>query len=138
MATRNTTSTVLSVLLALLFLASGATKLVGMDMQVQGFERWDYPIWFMYVTGLLEVLGGLLLFAPATRFAGSLLLASVMVGATGTHVMNGEIAVAGVPALLALCLAWIVWRTRGPYIEPSSQHIAGDKGAEEDEQRFAV
>ena len=42
-------------LLTLAFVLSGGTKLVGADMHVQNFTNWGYPLWFMYITGLVEI-----------------------------------------------------------------------------------
>lgn len=136
--TASTKSTmIVSIILALVFLASGFTKLAGMEMHVQGFDRWGYPIWFMYVTGLLEVLGAGLLIVPAVRFFGGLLLGCVMVGAIGTHLMHGEITMAGAPTLLGILLAWVIWKTRGPYVEPSSEQILHGDELERAGKRFA-
>ena len=37
----------LSILLALIFLASGLAKLASLEFELVAFERWGYPIWFM-------------------------------------------------------------------------------------------
>lgn len=102
--------TILSWLLGLLFLGTGGAKLAGLPMVAAQFEGWGYPLWFVDAVGMAEVLGGLLLFIPAGRLVGSLLLAIVMVGATGTHIMAGEWASVPVPVVLLAALAWIMAR----------------------------
>ncbi len=121
---------ILSILVALAFFASGGSKLAGAEMQVQMFQSWDYPIWFMYVTGVLEVVGAALLLLPASRWNGSLLLSCVMVGAIATHLMFAEFGMLLAPVLLLAATAWIAWTTRPPRVEPIPDDILhGDRAA---------
>lgn len=99
-------------LLTLGFLMSGGTKLAGQQMHVEGFIRWGYPIWFMYLTGLIEVVAAALLWPQRTRLIGALLLVGTMLGAIATHVVNGEAAAAGAPAVLLLMAAFVAWSNR--------------------------
>jgi uncharacterized membrane protein YphA (DoxX/SURF4 family) len=78
--------------LGLVMVASGVTKLVGEEGQVQNFERWGYPQWFRVTTGGTETLGGLGLLAgsyspPLTALGGGL-VASTMTGAVYTHLLR--------------------------------------------------
>src|SRR5882672_5961781 len=41
----------LSVLLALLFLLAGGSKLIAPEMHFKDFQEWGYPIWFVFVVG---------------------------------------------------------------------------------------
>ena len=91
-------------LLALAFLAVGSFKLMGDQMHVDNFERWGYPIWFMYVVGVVEVLGALSLLYPRTAAWGALLLTGNMTGATITHLLASEWAMAPVPLVLGVLL----------------------------------
>ena len=43
-------------ILALIFFASGAAKLAGLEFEMVAFERWGYGLEFMYFTGAVEVL----------------------------------------------------------------------------------
>ncbi|MEX0741720.1 MAG: DoxX family protein, partial [Phycisphaeraceae bacterium] len=52
----------LSWFLALAFLFAGGSKLAASEMQVEGFAEWGFPLWFMYLTGALEVLAAVLIF----------------------------------------------------------------------------
>ena len=40
--------------LAAIYFLSGAAKLAGLEFEITAFERWGYPLWFMYFTGLAE------------------------------------------------------------------------------------
>ena len=80
----------LSVLLSLVFLASGGAKLAGLEFEIVAFERWGYPLWFMYFIGVVEVAGGIgLLVSRLSALAGAG-LAAMMIGAMATHVIHAE------------------------------------------------
>ncbi len=82
--------TIIRYLLALIFFASGAAKLAGLEFEIAAFERWGYGIEFMYFTGTVEVLGAIALFIPALVRYSVLGLSGVMIGAMGTHIMHQE------------------------------------------------
>jgi uncharacterized membrane protein YphA (DoxX/SURF4 family) len=103
---------VLSGLLALAFVAAGAAKLTGQQMMVAEFETFGLPLWFMYLTGLLEVAGAVLVLVPRLAFAGAGLLACIMLGALAAHLSHGQAAMIGAPALL-LIMAVAVGTLRG-------------------------
>jgi putative oxidoreductase len=115
--------TTISILVGVLFLFAGGTKLAPGAMQarhVETFIRWGYPGWFMYVVGVVEVGGGLLLFIPATRFYAAALLACNMIGAAITHLKAGEMANVPVPVILCLLCAWIAYASRSSALKAAS------------------
>ena len=81
---------ILQGLLVLVFFVSGGQKLLGFEQLVVEFGRYGYPLWFMYVTGLVEVTAalGLLvgLFRPSITPLAALLLVGTILGALFTHV----------------------------------------------------
>jgi uncharacterized membrane protein YphA (DoxX/SURF4 family) len=81
---------ILSYVLAVVFLLSGGAKLAGLDFELAAFERWGYPLWFMYFTGLAEVAGGFALAANLLRKFAAPALAALMIGAVVTHVIHSE------------------------------------------------
>lgn len=91
---------IIPVTLGILFLLAGGTKLAGQAMQVESFTGWGYPIWFMYVTGFIETMCGLMLLVSKTRFYGAVLIACTMLGAVATLVMSNQMAQVPIPALL--------------------------------------
>jgi len=115
---------ILSIIFAVLFVMSGGFKLAGAEMQAQNFDRWGYPVWFMYLTGVLEIVGAALIFMPKTRFWGGLLLCIIMVGALGTHVMHGEIMMALMPLVFLAGLGWITWSLRPAKVEEPRGEIS--------------
>ena len=98
--------TVLSVLLGVGFIFMfGGSKLMPGEEMIANFARWGYPAWFVTVTGAIEVLGGILLLMPKTRFYGAALLVATMVGAIFTHIGAGEFGALGFPGVLLVLSA---------------------------------
>jgi uncharacterized membrane protein YphA (DoxX/SURF4 family) len=99
-------------LIALIFLASGTAKLIPLEFEVVAFERWGYPMWFMTLTGVLEVAGAVGALIPRLSALSCLALAGLMLGAVGTHVLNAEWPMlAAALVILTLC-AWSGWARR--------------------------
>jgi putative oxidoreductase len=63
-----------------LFLFAGVMKLVGHPMMVQEFETVGLGQWFRYLTGLLELAGGVAVLVPSISGLGALVLLVVDVG----------------------------------------------------------
>lgn len=100
----------LSIVLALVFLASGGAKLAGLAFEIAAFERWGYSLWFMYLIGTIEVAGGIGLLVQRFSALASVNLALVMIGAVVTHINHAEwpmLAVAGSIFILAAVRAWL-------------------------------
>jgi len=79
-----------SVLLGLFCVFVGVMKFGDARTWDRAFAHWGYPLWFRPVVGLAEVAAGLLIFVPRVAAHGALLMAVVMVGALGTHIVHGE------------------------------------------------
>ena len=95
--------TIVSVLLALLFLLNGGMKLAG--MMVEQFEMWGYSGWFQYLIGVAEAAAGVGFLMKKTRFLAAAAMIPVMLGAIYTLVTNGQAGQAVVPLVaLLLCL----------------------------------
>ena len=91
------TTWVLSGLIALAMLGAGISKLTGAEEQVKGFAAMGYPTWFLYVTGVIEVVGAILLLIPKTAAFGVLLLGATMVGAVVSLLRMGDVGHAPIP-----------------------------------------
>ncbi len=100
---------VLSGLIALVMLMAGGSKLKGTEEQIAGFAKLGYPVWFLYVTGIIEVVGGILLLIPKTAAIGVLLLGATMVGAVFSLLKVGDVAHAPIPLVFLLVIALIGW-----------------------------
>jgi len=107
---RAITTWVLSVILALAFLGAGAAKLSAQPMMVTEFAVFGYPQWFMYLTGLIEIVAAILLLVPRLAGIGAGLLVCVMVGALYSHLAHGQSEAIRLPAILlvaSIALAWV-------------------------------
>lgn len=86
---KNVLAWILSILTGLNFLMSGYPKIMPNAGMIRRFENWGYNEGFAILIGILEVLGGLLMFVPRTAFYGAVVLSVVMLGAIGTHLLTG-------------------------------------------------
>jgi putative oxidoreductase len=96
-----------SILLAVIFLASGGAKLAGLSFEVEAFQRWGYPPWFMYLIGMVEVAGGIGLMVRQLSAAAAAGLSAMMIGAVGTHIVHNEW---GMLVLALAIMALAAWR----------------------------
>ncbi len=101
----------LSTLAALVFLAAGSSKLAGGPAMVHLFEKVGFGQWFRYVTGMLEVLGGIGLLLSRYAFYAAILLATVMTSAIIAHltVLGSS---PGAPVMLLILTGAIAWLRR--------------------------
>src|SRR5947208_14120115 len=76
---------ILQALAALAFVAAGSGKLLGSAQMIALFDAVGVGQWFRYATGLLEVLGAVLLVVPGKAAFGAVLLAAVMAGPVAAH-----------------------------------------------------
>ena len=116
--------TCLWILLGLLFLAAGGAKLWNPAAHAEKFAHWGYPLWFVYATGLIEVVGGIGLFIPVGRLYGVLLLSMTMIGATVTHLRAGEMSAFPVPLVLLLGLLTLAWTMKHPKQSDSESNLS--------------
>lgn len=104
-AVRRTAMLALRATVALPFLIAGSVKLIGTSGMVSLFDEIGVGQWFRYVTGVLEVAGGILVISRHWLF-GSIILSCVAAGAAITHL--GVIGGSPVPAAILLALsAWL-------------------------------
>jgi putative oxidoreductase len=108
---------ILATLLGIVMIGGGLSKLAGESHQVAMFKLVGLPQWFLFLVGTFEVIGGILLLVPAMTPVGSLILATIMVGAIWTHMAQADwVSVGPVTILLALFL-WIFSRNRGRAVQ---------------------
>lgn len=81
---------ILALVLGIVMIGSGVSKLAGESHQVAMFAQVGLPSWFLALVGTFEVIGGILLAAPPSTPAGSLVLSTIMVGALWAHAAQGE------------------------------------------------
>jgi putative oxidoreductase len=72
---------ILRILMAALFLFASFMKLTGKPDMVAEFDTIGLGQWFRYLTGLLEVIGGIGILVPSLSVFGAILLLAVDAGA---------------------------------------------------------
>ncbi len=102
--------TIVSVVLALLFLLNGVTKLAG--SMVEQFAVWGYAGWFQYLIGVAETAAAVGLLVRKTRFLAAAGMMVVMLGAIYTLVANGQAGQAVVPAVTLVLCALVARKSR--------------------------
>jgi uncharacterized membrane protein len=107
----NVLAWILAVLLTIVFMFAGGSKLIGARAMVQEFAQIGFGQWFRYLTGILEVSGAIGLLVPKYRFWAALQITAVMAGATAVNiVILHQLPLARLTAALmtlALALAWL-------------------------------
>jgi uncharacterized membrane protein YphA (DoxX/SURF4 family) len=109
---RTVVTWVLTVVLALAFLAAGLAKLTAAPMMVHEFSVFGLPLWFMYLTGTLELVSAIALLIPRTTGFAAALIVCIMLGALVAHLTHGQAAMIGAPVAL-LIIAVAVGTLRG-------------------------
>lgn len=107
---------VATVLPAAMFLFAGGNKLAATPQMREGFVNFGFPLWFLYVTGAIEVGSAVLLLIPRTAVFGSVLLVCTMIGAVLTHLKIGDYAHLGVPLVLLALVAIVGYARRAPLV----------------------
>ncbi|QKW39773.1 DoxX family protein [Actinomadura sp. NAK00032] len=95
-----------------LLVASGLPKLVGQADAVETFDLIGWGQWFRYVTGVIEVAGGIGLLIPRLAGLAATGLIGLMAGAITTQLLVIEPAWALMPAAFAVVFAAIAWNRR--------------------------
>ncbi len=111
---RNWVAWLLAVLAGIAMTLAGTAKLTTPDRWDGMFREFGYPNPFLmvYLTGALELTGGLRLLAPPLAPYGAMLVGAVMIGAAASHLVTGIGSPFG--PLILLLLASVVGYLRGP------------------------
>ena len=102
----------LRALLGLAFAAAAVMKLAGAPQMVSEFDTVGLGQWFRYVTGLIELVGALLLIRGSTVVAGASVLACVSIGAFFAQLLRLHGDVIHTVVLTSL-LIWLTLSYRG-------------------------
>lgn len=90
----------LSLYLIYNFLPYAYMKLTSADTLFGTFASWGYPSWLVYVVGIVELVGPLMLLVPRVARFGAGVLALLMVAVIATHAMAGELEAMKEPIML--------------------------------------
>lgn len=103
-------------LLAAFVALGGAMKLAGASTEM--LAGLGVPAWAVPVIGVLELAAGIGLMVPRLRFLAAVGLTGIMLGAVGTHLVNGDLVGWSVPFIIGALTATIAWHAR-------PQHLRG-------------
>ena len=101
--------------LVYVFARQGTAKFSDTSGWARAFAVWHFPVWFRILIGVCETGAALLLLTRRTAPFGAGLIAMVMLGGMGTHVVTGhpdQVRSEVVPLLLSL----IVLAGRWPHL----------------------
>lgn len=105
---------VLLAILCLLAVSSGMTKILLMQQEVEFFGRYGFSNPMLVAFGGVQLIGGILLPFPKTRFTGAAIVASTFLVSLVILVMDGNIPVSVVTAIATLLLVVVMklsWRS---------------------------
>jgi putative oxidoreductase len=99
--------------LVYVFASQGPTKFSNTSGWARAFAVWHYPVWFRILIGVLETAAAALLLTRRTASIGAALIAIVMLGGMGTHIVRGhpqQVTSEVVPLVLSLVVLRGRWR----------------------------
>lgn len=104
---------ILSVVLGVFFIITGAMKVIGTEHMVIEFKKFKYPQWLRVVAGLVELVGAPLMVLafkwPVLAALGALIILPVMIGATYTNFVKRPAVFGwGTVVIVALCAVPVV------------------------------
>lgn len=106
----------LTAFLVLLFLVEGGSKLLFDAGTIKNFHKWGYPTWLVFVVGLLEFPGAILIAIPRFALLGAALLVADMLGAVVTGAVQGIAPIALFSACILALVALIGWARRKQFV----------------------
>ena len=99
--------------LVYIFAQQGPAKFSNTSGWAKAFATWHYPVWFRILIGVIETAAAALLLTRRTAPIGAALIAIVMLGGMGTHIVRGhpqQVTSEVVPLVLSLVVLRGRWR----------------------------
>ena len=100
---------IILVVLILLAVSSGATKILLMQQDVDFFGKYGFSDLILVIYGLMQVIGGLLLVFTRTRFVGAAIVAVTFLISLVVILMEGNIPV-GIITVIAILLLGVIMK----------------------------
>lgn len=104
--------TIILAILTLLAIASGVGKVALMEQEVEFFGRYGFTDPALMVFGAVQLIGGALLPFKKTRFPGAALVAITFLVSLVVLLMDGNIPVSIVTAVVTLLLVLVMVQSR--------------------------
>lgn len=102
-------STIILVVLILLAVSSGITKILLMQQDVDFFGKYGFSNPILIGYGLVQIVGGLLMMPARTRFVGAVIVAITFLVSLAVILMEGNIPV-GIATVIATLLLSVVMK----------------------------
>ncbi|MCM3170119.1 MULTISPECIES: DoxX family protein [Peribacillus] len=104
---------VMQVILAVFILVGGFIKLLRIPFQVEHWQHYQYPLWFMSVIGFIELIGAIGMIGGIwNRYlavGSGVLFVLIMIGALHAHIFRAHQSIVMIiPAMICLILSIIV------------------------------
>ena len=80
----------LPIALGVVMIGHGGVTVAGPPLVRENFARWGYPAGFHLVTGVLEMVVGLLLLIPVTSRVGAIGSATIVLAAVAMQIRSGD------------------------------------------------
>jgi len=104
---------VVAAFLIYVFARQGVAKFSDSSGWARAFAMWHYPVWFRILIGVLEMVAAVLLLTRRTAPIGAAIIAVVMLGGMGTHIVTGrprQVTSEMLPLVLSIVLLIGRWR----------------------------
>jgi putative oxidoreductase len=121
--TKNIITLILAVILALAFMGSGVTKLLGAEVQIKNLESWGYPLWFRFPIGLTEIALAIGLLITGYRKITIYGIFIWTVVAIITHLQAGQAKMIAGPILFSVFATVILLLSGKKMIEPNNHGL---------------
>ena len=105
----NAVITAIVVILVLLAVSSGVTKILLMEQDVLFFGKYGFSDPILIAYGLVQLLGGLLMIVKRTRFAGAAIVAITFLVSLALLLIEGNIPVS-IVTVVAMALLGVVMK----------------------------
>ena len=112
--------TIVLLLLTFLAVSSGVSKIMLMQQEVDFFGKYGFSNPMLIAFGATQLVGGVLLPIAKTRFIGASIVAMTFLVSLIPLVLEGNIAMSGVTLIVTILLGFVMIRSRGETVEPSS------------------
>ncbi len=99
---------IIKIIVTVLFSLAGIAKLLSVKPIKDQFKEFKIPILMMYVVGILEVAGAILLHVESTKLYSALGLIILMLGAIANHLKVKHPVDKSAPSILLLVLSSIL------------------------------
>ena len=114
------------VILVLLAILSGITKIMLTQQDVEFFAQFGFTNPMLIGLGVTQLIGGILLILPKTRIAGALVVAITFLISFITLVMAGNVAVAVITLVFIALLGFIIKQTLNAGMPDSNINMDDD------------